>query len=65
MPKYEVLIARTETAIYTIGVEAANTDEAEESAYQKFAENDYIHKEIVFGMEETDDIFEIDGDQNA
>jgi len=56
MPKYEVLIARNETTIYTIEVNAKSEEEAEKKAYKKWAEGDYEDEEIVYGEEETYEI---------
>ncbi len=60
MKKYEVLIARNETTIYTVEVEAKNEKEAEKKAYKKWAEVDYKHSKVVYGEEETHEINEID-----
>ena len=59
MKKYEVLIARNETTIYTIEVKAKNEDEAEKKAYKKWAENDYEDEDVVYGEEETYEINEL------
>ena len=59
MKKYEVLIARNETTIYTIKVKAKNEDEAEKKAYKKWAENDYEKSKVVYGEEETHEINEL------
>jgi len=53
MKKYEVLIARNETTIYTIEVMAKSEDEAEKKAYVKFAKNDIEDEKVVYGEEET------------
>jgi len=60
MKKYEVLIARNETTIYTIEVMAKSEDEAEKKAYVKFAKNDIEDEEVVYGEEETYEINELD-----
>jgi hypothetical protein len=60
MKKYEVLIARNETTMYTIEVMAKSEDEAEKKAYVKFAKNDIEDEEVVYGEEETYEINELD-----
>jgi hypothetical protein len=60
MKKYEVLIARNETTVYTIEVMAKSEDEAEKKAYVKFAKNDYEDEDVVYGEEETHEINELD-----
>jgi hypothetical protein len=60
MKKYEVLIARNETTMYTIEVMAKSEDEAEKKAYVKFAKNDIEDEEVVYGEEETHEINELD-----
>jgi hypothetical protein len=60
MKKYEVLIARNETTIYTIEVMAKSEDEAEKKAYVKFAKNDIEDEEVVYGEEETHEINELE-----
>jgi hypothetical protein len=59
MKKYQVLIARNETTVYTIEVKARNEDEAEKKAYKKWAENDYEDEDVVYGEEETHEINEV------
>jgi hypothetical protein len=63
MKKYEVLIARNETTIYTIEVKAKNEDEAEKKAYKKFGQNDYENSKVVYGEEETHEVNEIDEEE--
>ena len=65
MPKYEVLIARTETTLYTIEVNAKNQEEAEEKAYKKWAKGDYEDEDVVYGEEETYEINEIEDIENV
>jgi len=60
MKKYEVLIARNETTIYTVEVMAKSEDEAEKKAYARFNKNDYEDEEVVYGEEETHEINELD-----
>lgn len=60
MKKYEVLIARNETTVYTIEVKARSEDEAEKKAYKKWAENDYKNSKVVYGEEETHEINEVE-----
>lgn len=62
MKKYEVLIARNETTVYTIEVNAKTEEEAEEKAYEKFCQNDYKNSKIVYGEEETYEINQINKD---
>jgi hypothetical protein len=63
MKKYEVLIARNETTIYTIEVKAKNEDEAEKKAYKKWDKGDYEDGDVVYGEEETHEINEIDEEE--
>jgi hypothetical protein len=60
MKKYEVLIARNETTVYTVEVMAKSEEEAEKKAYVRFGRNDYEDEEVVYGEEETHEINEID-----
>ena len=60
MKKYEVLIARNETTMYTIEVMAKSEDEAEKKAYVKFAKNDIEDEKVVYGEEETYEINELE-----
>jgi hypothetical protein len=60
MKKYEILIARNETTVYTIEVNAKNEAEAEKKAYKKWAVGDYLSENIVYGEEETHEINEVD-----
>ena len=60
MKKYEVLIARNETTVYTIEVMAKSEEEAEKKAYVRFGKNDYEDEEVVYGEEETHEINELD-----
>jgi len=60
MKKYQVLIARNETTVYTIEVKARSEDEAEKKAYKKWAENDYKNSKVVYGEEETHEINEVE-----
>ena len=63
MKKYQVLIARNETTVYTIEVKARSEDEAEKKAYKKWAENDYKHSKVVYGEEETHEINEVNEEE--
>jgi hypothetical protein len=60
MPKYQVQIARNETTVYTVEVEAASEYDAEKNAYKKFANGDYEDEDIVYGEEETHSIEELE-----
>jgi hypothetical protein len=60
MKKYEVLIARNETTVYTVEVMAKSEEEAEKKAYVRFGKNDYEDEEVVYGEEETHEINEIE-----
>ena len=60
MKKYEVLIARNETTMYTVEVMAKSEDEAEKKAYVKFAKNDIEDEKVVYGEEETYEINELE-----
>jgi hypothetical protein len=60
MKKYEVLIARNETTVYTVEVMAKSEEEAEKKAYVRFGKNDYEDEEVVYGEEETHEINELE-----
>jgi hypothetical protein len=60
MKKYEVLIARNETTVYTVEVMAKSEEEAEKKAYVKFGKNDYEDEDVVYGEEETHEINELE-----
>jgi hypothetical protein len=60
MKKYEVLIARNETTVYTVEVMAKSEEEAEKKAYVRFGRNDYEDEEVVYGEEETHEINELE-----
>lgn len=60
MKKYEVLIARNETTMYTVEVMAKSEEEAETKAYARFNKNDYDDEDVVYGEEDTHEINEID-----
>jgi hypothetical protein len=62
MKKYEVLIARNETTVYTIEVTAKNEKDAEKKAYKRFGSNDYEDSDVVYGEEETHEINELEGE---
>jgi hypothetical protein len=65
MPKYEVLIARNETTVYTVEVNAKNEKDAEKKAYKRFGKNDYEDSEVVYGEEETHEINCLEEEENA
>lgn len=56
MDKYEVLIARNETTVYTIEVEATSEKDAEKKAYKQFAKGYWDDEDVVYGEEETHEI---------
>jgi hypothetical protein len=60
MKKYEVLIARNETTVYTVEVMAKSEEDAEKKAYVKFGKNDYEDEDVVYGEEETHEINELE-----
>lgn len=59
MKKYQVAIARNETTVYYIEVEAEDEGQAEELACDRYNENDYDHSKVVYGEEEVNSIEEI------
>jgi hypothetical protein len=59
MKKYQVLIARNETTIYTIEVDAISEYDAEKNAYKKWANGDYETEKVVYGEEDTHAIEEV------
>ena len=65
MPKYEVLIARNETTVYTIKVDAKSEKDAEKKAYKRFGIDDYEDSEVVYGEEETHEINCLEETENA
>lgn len=58
MPKsvYEVRIARNETVVYTIKVDADNQKDAEEKAWNKYQKGYWDHEDNVYGEEEIHEI---------
>ena len=60
MKKYQVLIARNETTVYTVEVEAESEYDAEKNAYKKFATGDYEDSDIVYAEEDTHEINEVE-----
>lgn len=65
MDKYEVLIARNETTVYTIEVEANSEKDAEKKAYKQFAKGYWDDEDVVYGEEETHEINYIGEVENA
>lgn len=65
MSKYEVLIARSETTIYTVRVNASNEQEAETKAYDRYAKGYWASEEVIEGDEETHEINYLGESQNA
>lgn len=58
MKTYQVKIARNETTVYTIKVQAEDEDQAEEFAQSRYDEGDYDDEEIVYGEEEVHSVEE-------
>ena len=58
MPKsvYEVRIARNETVVYTIKVNADNEKDAETKAWDKYNKGYWDDEDNVYGEEETHEI---------
>jgi hypothetical protein len=54
--KYTVYIARTETTLYTLQVDAESETEAENLAHDRYDEGDYDKSEVVWGEEMTHEI---------
>lgn len=54
-----VSIARTETTLYSIEVDADNQIEAEHLAHDRYDEGDYDKSEMVWGEEFTHEVEEI------
>jgi hypothetical protein len=64
MPKYRVAIARNETTVYYIDVEAEHEGIAEDIAFEEYyIEGDYVSKEVVWAEEEVHSVEEVD-DEN-
>jgi hypothetical protein len=62
MPKYRVAIARNETTVYYIDVDAENESDAEKIAFEEYyIEGDYVSKEVVWAEEDVHEIKEIQG----
>ena len=63
MPKYRVAIARNETTVYYIDVEAEDESDAEQIAFNEYyLEGDYTSKDVVWGEEDVHSIEELDDD---
>jgi hypothetical protein len=60
MKTYQVQIARNETTVYTIEVQAPDEDQATEFAQSRFDEGDYDHEKVVYGEEEVHSVEEIE-----
>jgi hypothetical protein len=63
MPKFEVQIAREETTMYYIEVEAENENDAEDKAWEKFNEgcsSILDHGKIVHANEYVDYVEELE-----
>lgn len=56
MTKYRVAIARNETTVYYIDVEAEHEGIAEELACDRYNQNDYDYEKVVYGEEEVHSI---------
>ena len=59
MKSYIVRIARNETTIYEVEVNAKSEYDAEKNAYKKFANGDYVDSRVVYGEEDTHEIEEV------
>jgi hypothetical protein len=59
MKKFNVAIARTETTVYYLDVEAEDEDIAEEIATDRYNEGDYDSKNVVWAEEEVHEMKEI------
>lgn len=59
MKTYQVQIARNETTVYTIEVQAEDEDQAEEFAQGRFDEGDYDYEKVVYGEEEIHAVEEV------
>jgi len=59
MPKFTVEIARNETTVYYIDVEAEDEALAEEIACDRYNEGDYDSSKVVYGEEEVHQIREL------
>jgi len=67
MPKYEVSLAREETTIYLLEVEAADEKDAEQKAWDEFNnDTSYLdHGKLVHANEYVDYVEELDDENNA
>ena len=59
MTKYRVGIARTETVVYYLDVEAEDEHIAEETATARYDEGEYDSKSTVFGEESVEFVDEV------
>jgi hypothetical protein len=59
MKKFKVSIARTETTVYYFDVEAEHEGIAEEIATERYNEENYDSKNVVWAEEFTHDIDEV------
>ena len=59
MKKFKVSIARTETTVYYFNVEAEDEEDAKDIAEERYDEEDYDSKDIVWAEEFTHDIDEV------
>jgi hypothetical protein len=59
MKKFKVSIARTETTVYYFNVEAEDEEDAKDIAEERYEEEDYNSKDIVWAEEFTHDIDEV------
>jgi hypothetical protein len=59
MKKYRVAIARTETTVYYVDVEAEHEGVAEELACDRYSEGDYDKEDVVWGEENVHSIEEV------
>jgi hypothetical protein len=58
--KYTISIARTETTLYFVEVDADTKTEAKTLAYDKYNDGDYNNSKVVWAEEMTHSIEEVD-----
>lgn len=62
MPKYRVAIARNETTVYYVDVEAEHEGIAEEIACDRYNKGDHDDENVVYAEEEVHSIEEVEDD---
>lgn len=60
MSKYMVCIARNETTVYTMIVNARSEKEAEKKAVKRYENGDYDDEDVVYGEEEVHCVEEVE-----